>query len=104
MARLVIRWADPALEDLDRIADYIALDKSLAARNLVRRVMDSVERLKDFPESGSKPRELKGTPYRQLVIAPLRLFYRITEKQILILHVMRGEKLFHLDELSGRDR
>jgi toxin ParE1/3/4 len=70
MARLIIRWAEPALEDLDRIADYIALDKPLAARNLVRRVMESVERLTDFPESASKPKELKGTPYRQLVIAP----------------------------------
>jgi hypothetical protein len=38
------------------------------------------------------------------VIAPLRLFYRIAEKQILILHVMRGEKLFHLDELTGREK
>jgi toxin ParE1/3/4 len=105
MARLVIRWAEPALEDLDRIADYNALDKPLAARNLVRRVMESVERLTDFPESGSKPKELKGIPYRQLVIAPpLRLFYRISEKQILMLHVMRGEKLFHLDELTGRER
>lgn len=104
MARLAIRWAEPALEDLDRIADYIALDKPSAARNLVRRVMDSVERLRDFPESGSKPKELKGTPYRQLVITPLRIFYRITEKQILILHVMRGEKLFHLNELTGRER
>jgi toxin ParE1/3/4 len=104
MARLIIRWAEPALEDLDRIADYNALDKPLAARNLVRRVMESVERLTDFPESGSKPKELKGTPYRQLVIAPLRLFYRIAEKQILILHVMRGEKLFHLDELTAREK
>lgn len=64
MARLVIRWAEPALEDLDRIADYIALDKPPAAQNLVRRVLESVERLMDFPESGSEPKELKGTPYR----------------------------------------
>lgn len=64
MARLVIRWAEPALEDLDRIADYIALDKPPAAQNLVRRVLESVERLMDFPESGSEPKELKDTPYR----------------------------------------
>jgi hypothetical protein len=39
-----------------------------------------------------------------VVIAPLRLFYRIAEKQILNLHVMRCEKLFHLDELTGREK
>lgn len=64
MVRLVIRWAEPALEDLDRIADHIALDKPPTARNLVRRVLESVERLMDFPESGSEPKELKDTPYR----------------------------------------
>ena len=104
MARLVLHWTDPALEDLDRIADYIALDKPQAARKLVRRVMESVDRLADFPESGSKPQELKGTAYRHLVIAPLRIFYRVTENQIIIIHVMRGEKYFHLDELTGRDQ
>jgi toxin ParE1/3/4 len=104
MARLVIYWAEPALEDLDRVADYIALDKPLAARNLVKRVMESVERLSDFPESGSKPKELKGTAYRHLVIPPLRVFYRVMKTQILILHVKRGENLFHLDELTSRNR
>jgi toxin ParE1/3/4 len=101
MARLIIRWAEPALEDLDRIADYIALDKPLAARNLVRRVMESVERLTDFPVSlqaqGTQRHPLPATRDR-----PLRLFYRIAKKQTLILHVMRGEKLFHLDELTER--
>lgn len=28
-------WSEPALQDLDAIADYIALDKPDAARNLV---------------------------------------------------------------------
>jgi plasmid stabilization system protein ParE len=30
-------WAEPALNDLDSIADYIALDNPEAARRLVRR-------------------------------------------------------------------
>jgi toxin ParE1/3/4 len=35
MARLI--WTEPALQDLDGIADYIALDKPDAARKFVRR-------------------------------------------------------------------
>ena len=104
MARLVICWTEPALEDLDRIADYIALDKPEAARHLVQRVMKRVEQLATSPESGSKPKELRGTAYRHLVIPPLRLFYRVTGNQILILHILRGERLFHLNDLTGRDR
>ena len=37
MAKVV--WTEPALSDLDAIADYIALDKPSAARELVRRVL-----------------------------------------------------------------
>ena len=33
MAALI--WTEPALQDLDAIADYIALDDPLAARELV---------------------------------------------------------------------
>jgi toxin ParE1/3/4 len=103
MAGLAIVWTEPALSDLDRIADYIALDKPNAANQLVRRVFDSVEQLADFPESGSHPKELRGIVYRHLVIAPLRIFYRIQEKEVFIIHVMRGEKLLHLEDLSERD-
>lgn len=35
MAELI--WTEPALQDLDAIADYIALDKPEAARQLVKR-------------------------------------------------------------------
>jgi toxin ParE1/3/4 len=103
MAGLAIVWTEPALSDLDRIADYIALDKPYAASHLVQRVFDAVEQLADFPESGSRPKELKGTIYRHLVMPPLRIFYRIQETQVFIIYVMRGEKLLHLDDLTGRD-
>ena len=36
-------WSEPALQDLDAMADYIALDKPDAARALVARVFDKVE-------------------------------------------------------------
>jgi plasmid stabilization system protein ParE len=40
MARVI--WTDPALQDLDTIADCIALDKPVAARKLVRTVFAKV--------------------------------------------------------------
>lgn len=86
-------WSEPALQDLDTIADYIALDKPDAARRLVEHVFSKVDALKRFPRRGSCPPELPGMPYRQLVIPPCRVFYRIDRKKILILHVMRGEQL-----------
>ena len=69
-------WIKPALNDLDAIADYIALDDPAAARGLVRRVFKHVEQLIDHPQSGSKPAELRGWRYRQIVEPPCRVFYR----------------------------
>ena len=48
MAALI--WTEPALQDIDAIADYIALDNPLAARELVQRVFQHVEQLQAHPE------------------------------------------------------
>lgn len=86
-----VTWTEPALDDLEAIAAYIALDKPDAAGRLVQRVISRVEQLAIFPLSGGKPRELAGTPYRQLVMNPLRIFYRVDESQVFVIYVMRGE-------------
>lgn len=102
MAEVV--WTEPALSDLDAIADYIALDKPDAARQLVRRMFQHVEQLSDHPKSGSRPPELKGWRYRQIVEPPCRMFYRIDGDRVYILYVMRGERLFRASRLASRDR
>ena len=81
MARVI--WADPALWDLDAIADYIALDKPDAARRRVRDVMARVGRLQKFPRMGSVPPEIPDLPYRQLYIPPCRIFLPDREGQSL---------------------
>ena len=102
MARII--WTEPALEDLDEIADYISLDDPAAAKRLVRRVFERVDHLETFPEMGSCPIELRGTEYRHLVIPPLRIFYRVAGDLVFLVYVMRTERLFRRDDLSGRDR
>jgi plasmid stabilization system protein ParE len=91
MAKII--WANPAIEDLDATADYIALDKPEAARQLVQQVVAAVGRLQRFPRMGSPPAELRGLPYRQLIVPPCRIFYRIEKKVVYIVHVLRGEQL-----------
>ena len=93
MAQVI--WAEPALTDLDEIAEYIALDKESAAKKLVRQVFAAVERLEQFPESGRIPPELDAsTRYREIIIGPCRVFYRIDEDtKVYIIYVMRSERL-----------
>lgn len=102
MAEVV--WTEPALSDLDAIADYIALDNPEAARSLVQNVFRHVEQLRDHPKSGSKPQELKGWRYRQIVEPPCRIFYREEGSRAFILHVMRGERLLRPSFLAARSK
>ena len=97
-----IIWAEPALSDLDAVADYIAIENPLAAVDMVRRVVGHVEQLSDHPESGSRPQELKRSRYRQIIEPPCRVFYRYDGHKIFILHVMRSERLLRKTRLASR--
>jgi plasmid stabilization system protein ParE len=96
-----IVWTEPALSDLDAIADYIAVEHASAAAALVARVFAHVEQLAAHPESGSRPQEFpRTTRYRQLVEPPCRIFYRYDGARVLILHVMRSERRLRVTRLA----
>ena len=95
-----IVWTEPALSDLDAIADYIALENPVAAQKLVRRIFKHVGQLKDHPKSGSKPDELEGWNYRQIVEPPCRVFYRHDDTCVYIPHVMRSEQQLRFSKLK----
>jgi len=90
MAEIV--WTEPALADLEAIAEYVALDKPAAADLLVSRVVQHVEQLAEFPLSGPVPKELRGSRYRQIVEPPCRVIYRVDGERVSIVHVMRSEQ------------
>lgn len=98
MAEIV--WSEPSLADLDAIADFIALDNPVAAADLVRRVFAQIEQLRDHPESGPRPPELKGWRYRQIVEPPCRVFYRYERNTVYIVHVMRAERKLRRTKLK----
>ncbi|WP_459938550.1 type II toxin-antitoxin system RelE/ParE family toxin [Desulfonatronum parangueonense] len=100
MARLI--WTEPALLDLDEIAEYIALDNPHAASRYVQRVFDCVERLEFYPNSGKIPRELPRSSYREVVVPPCRVFYRVDGETVYILHIIRSERLLQAYLLDQR--
>lgn len=98
-----IIWTEPALEDINEIAEYIALDNQAAAKTLVKDILASAKRLKDFPESGRKPPELDDSRYREFIVGPCRIFYRRYEKKLFVLYVMRSERALRNFLLEARD-
>jgi plasmid stabilization system protein ParE len=93
-------WTEPALQDLNTIADYIAVENPLAASALVKRVFDHVTQLERYPESGSWPPELGRSRYRQVVEPPCRIFYRHDKSKVFLLYVMRSERLLRPKRLA----
>ena len=101
MAQVI--WTEPALFDLEEIAEYIALDKPNAASALVKNVFSTVDRLEQFPKSGRKPPELKKSRYREVIVEPCRVFYREDKNIIFILYVMRNERKLRKYLLDTRE-
>ena len=84
--------SEPALSDLTEIAEFIALDNFQAASGLVQKVFATVERPEQYPNSGRHPPELeKQTRYREIIVGPCRVFYRVENETVYIVYVMRGE-------------
>ena len=91
MAEVV--WSEPALTDLNEIAEYISLDNFQAAQNLVKRVFSATDLLESSPEMGRYPPELPNTSYEEIIVAPCRIFCRIHDEIIVyIIFVMRSER------------
>ena len=99
MAEII--WMEPALSDLDAVADYIALENPAAASDLVKRVITHVDQLAKHPDSSGRPPELGRSRYRQIVEPPCRVCYRFDGEKVLILHVMRTERILRKRRLTS---
>lgn len=95
-------WTEPALADLDAIADYIALENPAAARKLVQNIFRHVDQLEVHPDSGSKPQEFRDWRYRQIIEPPCRVLYRhdASKGTVFILHVMRSQQKLRRSRLG----
>lgn len=85
-------WTSPALDDLNDIAEYIALSNISAAKILAQKIFDKISRLESHPESGKRPLELINLNYREVNVNPCRIFYKVDSDKVYILHVMRHER------------
>jgi len=75
-----------AINDLQEVRDYIEAENPRAARSVVLRILDAVDRLTNFPGLG-RPGRVPNT--RELVVdhTPFIVPYRVRHDQIDILRV-----------------
>lgn len=89
--RFKVLWTGVAESDLVNIIDYIRKDNISNAQKIFTKIKERALTLDRFPERGRMVPELKelGIPlYREIIITPWRLIYRISEKKIYVLAVL----------------
>lgn len=87
-------WSPSAQLDVKDIARYIADDSPLAAERFVRNVLQTVERLADYPESGRIVPEFDEPTIREVIRKPCRIVYRIdhAERTVQIVRVWHSAR------------
>ncbi|MEO6050352.1 MAG: type II toxin-antitoxin system RelE/ParE family toxin [Pyrinomonadaceae bacterium] len=88
-----IRWTPQAADDLDAIADFIALDSSPYANLFVLNVITSIDRLEQFPMLGRVVPEYQNPQIRELLMGNYRIIYRLKEDFVEILTTYQGARL-----------
>ncbi|HBF12214.1 MAG TPA: plasmid stabilization protein [Deltaproteobacteria bacterium] len=91
--------SNPAQKDIEQIIRYVRLDKALAAEKLKALFKNKIKSLENFAERGRKVPELKGTlfaDYRELIVNPCRIVYKIHQKEVRILRVLHSKRIFRL--------
>ena len=85
-----------AEQDLESIHDYIAeFDSPANAEHVLDELMKVVQRLAEFPERGSHPKELAALgikDYRQTAFKPYRVIYRVLGSRIVIYLIVDGRR------------
>lgn len=93
-----IGWTRQAVNDLETITDFIAVDSPHYASLFAMDVLSAVKRLAVFPASGRIVPELGEPTVREILFGNYRIAYRLERNSVTILTVYHGARL--LDPLS----
>ncbi len=88
-------WSNVAENDLRNIVEYIADDSPPDALKVFKRIKQKASSLYTLPERGRIVPELRDQgilQYRELVIPPWRILYRVSEKSVLVLSVLDSRR------------
>ena len=93
-----VHYSPRALRDMDEIWDHIMVELSnpSAAENVVGKIQDDIDRLRDFAEIGaplSSIADVEGG-YRFLVSGSYLVFYRADGREIYIDRVLYGRRAY----------
>lgn len=103
-AKHKITWATVAENDVRKIIEYIARDNVANARQALARIKEKAAAFDQLPDRGRIVPELLDygiTLSREIIVAPWRIIYRISDRHIHVLAVIDARQNVE-DILLGR--
>jgi toxin ParE1/3/4 len=88
-----VRWTPQAADDLEAIAQFIAKDSPDFASLSVADVLEAVERIAEFPESGRMVPEIGERTIPEIILGSYRINHRYRAGVVEVLTVYHGARL-----------
>jgi toxin ParE1/3/4 len=85
-------FTSAALADLDDILSYTLTHYPSLVPSLQDRIRAVIERIEQWPDSAREVRQRPGIRMVPLIRYPYRLFYRVAENRIEILHIRHAAR------------
>lgn len=99
-----VKYAPAAVDDMDEIFSYIAIDNFAAAEDLLNKLARQISQLGECLHMGAVLAEdeyaLIQRGYRFIVVQPYLVFYRILDDIVVIHRILHGRRDY-LRELFG---
>ena len=90
-----VAWAKVAENDLKEIIEFISTESPYNALKILNKIKEKASSLYTLPERGRVVPELQDqgiSQYRELIIPPWRLIYRIDRREIYILSIIDSRR------------
>ena len=90
MEKYDVELLPAAYADLDEIFDYIMVDSTQVAIEMLESIMKSLRRLENFPNSGAPllDRLMQKFNFKMVVIDPYVAFYRFIDDKFIVYRIL----------------
>lgn len=88
-----VRFTPAARRQLLDALDFLSDRRPPAAASFLDRVESRLRDLSNFPEAGRPIPEFPGLPFREILVPPYRLFYRLRDGQLWVVGLWHDAQL-----------
>lgn len=87
---MIVRLSAEAEQDLERIADYIALDNPVRAVSFLQELRGKCLALADMPERFPLVPRYEASGVRRRSHGNYLIFYRVEPEKVVVIHILHG--------------